>query len=240
MKKIFLLLAAALTFGAANAQKTAELVFADANGNAVDNGGTLTLAEDVTSTTKNFLQMHAVHPGYTLMAYFYSFTVSDNITITGALTGDDAKVYDEDSEETYTATPNTGGGDGHTGTYNVAGVFLTGNAFTANSTLATDASYVFRLRFTVTDDFTNGNISVTGYLTDSDNKDTYMDGARSVNVVKAGTEPTAIDDVNANKTVASQRYFNIAGVEMNEAAQGVNIVVTTYTDGTTSTAKVLK
>ena len=53
-------------------------------------------------------------------------------------------------------------------------------------------------------------------------------------------DATAIDNVNANKTVASQRYFNIAGVEMNEAAQGVNIVVTTYTDGTTSTAKVLK
>ena len=41
------------------------------------------------------------------------------------------------------------------------------------------------------------------------------------------------------KTVASQRFFNLAGQEMTEA-NGVTIVVTTYTDGTTSAVKVMK
>ena len=48
-----------------------------------------------------------------------------------------------------------------------------------------------------------------------------------------------IDEVNAGKTVAGVRYFNMAGQEMQEA-NGMTIVVTTYTDGTTSAVKVMK
>ena len=48
-----------------------------------------------------------------------------------------------------------------------------------------------------------------------------------------------VDELNANKTVAGVRYFNLAGQEMQQA-NGVTIVVTTYTDGTTSAVKVIK
>jgi hypothetical protein len=48
-----------------------------------------------------------------------------------------------------------------------------------------------------------------------------------------------VDELNANKTVAGVRYFNLAGQEMQEA-NGMTIVVTTYTDGTTSAVKVMK
>jgi len=48
-----------------------------------------------------------------------------------------------------------------------------------------------------------------------------------------------VDEVAAGKSVAGVRYFNLAGQEMQEA-NGMTIVVTTYTDGTTSTAKVIK
>ena len=51
--------------------------------------------------------------------------------------------------------------------------------------------------------------------------------------------PTGIEEMNAGKTVAGVRYFNMAGQEMREA-NGLTIVVTTFTDGTTSTAKVIK
>ncbi|MBR4829934.1 MAG: hypothetical protein IKZ92_09060 [Muribaculaceae bacterium] len=51
--------------------------------------------------------------------------------------------------------------------------------------------------------------------------------------------PVSVDELNANKTVAGVRYFNMAGQEMQEA-NGVTIVVTTYTDGTTSAVKVMK
>jgi hypothetical protein len=50
---------------------------------------------------------------------------------------------------------------------------------------------------------------------------------------------TSIEEMNAGKTVAGVRYFNLAGQEMQEA-NGMTIVVTTYTDGTTSAVKVMK
>ena len=49
----------------------------------------------------------------------------------------------------------------------------------------------------------------------------------------------AVSELVNGKTVASVRYFNVAGQEMPEA-NGMTIVVTTYTDGSTSTAKVVK
>ena len=50
---------------------------------------------------------------------------------------------------------------------------------------------------------------------------------------------TGIDEMMSGKTVSNVRYFNMAGQEMTEA-NGMTIVVTTYTDGTTSAVKVVK
>ena len=50
---------------------------------------------------------------------------------------------------------------------------------------------------------------------------------------------SGIDEMMSGKTVADVRYFNMAGQEMTEA-NGMTIVVTTYTDGTTSAVKVMK
>ena len=50
---------------------------------------------------------------------------------------------------------------------------------------------------------------------------------------------TGIDETTVGKQVAGVRYYNLAGQEMSEA-NGLTIVVTTYTDGTTSTTKVMK
>jgi hypothetical protein len=52
-------------------------------------------------------------------------------------------------------------------------------------------------------------------------------------------ESTSVNGLVNGKTVAGVRYFNMAGQEMQEA-NGVTIVVTTYTDGTTSAVKVIK
>ena len=48
-----------------------------------------------------------------------------------------------------------------------------------------------------------------------------------------------VDELVNGKAVAGVRYFNMAGQEMQQA-NGVTIVVTTYTDGTTSAVKVMK
>ena len=53
------------------------------------------------------------------------------------------------------------------------------------------------------------------------------------------TPRTGLDELNGDKAVANVRYFNVAGQEMAQP-NGMTIVVTTYTDGTTSAAKVMK
>ena len=50
---------------------------------------------------------------------------------------------------------------------------------------------------------------------------------------------TGIDEMMNGKTVAGVRYFNMAGQEMSEA-NGLTIMVTTYTDGTTNAVKVVR
>ena len=62
---------------------------------------------------------------------------------------------------------------------------------------------------------------------------------RSQDVAYEFTVATALNELMGGKTVASTRYFNVAGQEMKQA-EGLTIVVTTYTDGTTSAAKVVK
>ncbi|MBQ9554894.1 MAG: hypothetical protein IJV05_01580 [Muribaculaceae bacterium] len=69
-----------------------------------------------------------------------------------------------------------------------------------------------------------------------------VDGVKNANaggIIWAFDPNTSVDEVNASKTVASVRYFNVAGQEMAQP-QGMTIKVTTYTDGTTSAAKVVK
>ena len=50
----------------------------------------------------------------------------------------------------------------------------------------------------------------------------------------------AVEDVNAAKTVASTSYINAAGLQSQKPFEGMNIVVRTYTDGTTQVTKVVK
>jgi len=50
---------------------------------------------------------------------------------------------------------------------------------------------------------------------------------------------TGVNEMNSAKSITNVRYFNIMGQEMTQA-QGLTIMVTTYSDGTTSTVKVMK
>ena len=59
----------------------------------------------------------------------------------------------------------------------------------------------------------------------------------TLTVVKNST--TAISDINA-ANVAGVKYVNLAGQVSSKPFEGVNIVVTTLTDGTTQTSKVIK
>ena len=63
----------------------------------------------------------------------------------------------------------------------------------------------------------------------------------SIRLIDAYTDDriTGVNDVNINKTIESVRYINLMGAESSRAFDGVNIVVTKYSDGTTSTTKVV-
>ena len=58
--------------------------------------------------------------------------------------------------------------------------------------------------------------------------------------VKGNPEPTAVENIDADKQVAAVKYVNLAGQCSNKPFAGVNVVVTTYSDGTTSTIKTIK
>jgi hypothetical protein len=48
---------------------------------------------------------------------------------------------------------------------------------------------------------------------------------------------TGVEDNVASKAVESVKYYNVAGIESAAPFEGVNIVVTTYTDGSKTTVK---
>ena len=228
MKKIFLLLAAALTIGAASAQNPVYLAFIPEN--------TSLRAGESTIATLTITQNDSQEE---ILAGFFSVKLPAGLSIVDVYEDADGEPcnYEWLDRVVYSSEVLTPAYNNETykwAMYNPqarAIRIMTGGLY--NVTIQAD------------DTFEGGDMVMdVNYVTNSSNKDcpggNDPDYATVAFTNPDASGPTAIDDVNANKTVASQRYFNIAGVEMNEAAQGVNIVVTTYTDGTTSTAKVLK
>ena len=65
--------------------------------------------------------------------------------------------------------------------------------------------------------------------------DIYCDVDLLINV-----DLTAVEEISGTKTVDNVVYYNLAGQQSNELFDGVNIAVTTYSDGTRTTAKVIK
>ena len=52
--------------------------------------------------------------------------------------------------------------------------------------------------------------------------------------------PTVLNEMTTGKTISRVNYFNLAGQQMTEPASGVTIIVTTYSDGSRSTSKVVR
>ena len=52
--------------------------------------------------------------------------------------------------------------------------------------------------------------------------------------------PTGVQEVNTDKAVSHITYFNLSGMQSATPFNGVNIVVTTYTDGTRTAQKMMK
>ena len=78
----------------------------------------------------------------------------------------------------------------------------------------------------------------TLYVKDNASEKFYV---KKINKTKSGQGiPTAITTVNGGAQVESVRYYNVAGIESEKPFAGMNIVVTRYSDGTTTTTKIVK
>jgi hypothetical protein len=52
--------------------------------------------------------------------------------------------------------------------------------------------------------------------------------------------PTSVFEIAYHGEIVGQTYYNIQGMESDKPFQGVNIVVTRFSDGTTSVSKVVR
>ncbi len=82
----------------------------------------------------------------------------------------------------------------------------------------------------------NGDVTSVSELSNSN----YYITKVSHTIVKDPTISTGVEDVDAEKTVAGVTYYNLLGVSSGRPFEGVNVVVTTYTDGTKSSKKIVK
>ena len=130
-------------------------------------------------------------------------------------------------------------------TYNVFGDVKT--------TLQANTAYHFLAVLNTVDANTNGNTSKGAKAGENaagtvEGKDVDPQPGKMVYALdlQGGSESpniiTAIKDVVdvTGKTVAGVKYYNLAGIESDRPFEGVNIIVTTYTDGSRSSSKVLK
>lgn len=109
-----------------------------------------------------------------------------------------------------------------------------------------DTDIAFEGICTKGEDF-NGEVTVEIYLVTNDivslsqlsNPNNYITKV-SHTIVRDEHIATGVEDVNAEKTVAGVVYYNLLGAASDRPFEGVNVVVTTYTDGTKSSKKILK
>ena len=97
---------------------------------------------------------------------------------------------------------------------------------------------VLRLTITADEDFEGGNAELTlaNVMLVTPDHDIYL----ADDAVAMLNNASGIEQVNVEKEIAAVRYINVAGQESDAPFDGMNIVVTTYVDGTTTTSKVLK
>lgn len=95
-------------------------------------------------------------------------------------------------------------------------------------------------------ELTDGSVYSFEALVKEETRSTPIYGAISTKFVvypldlDATKVATGVNDVNSAKEVKGVSYFNMMGVESAQPFDGVNIMVTTYTDGTSSAAKVIR
>ena len=147
-------------------------------------------------------------------------------------TGDETVAYNPDEDDNIQALSWTGGLNEEIGLYVAAGTNL------KKTPILKTQFNLCQVRYTKAAEFPAGTkIGVEKIkITDYANND-YTTPRYDVIIVP---DEVAVENISAGKAVAGVKYYNVAGQAADKAFDGVNVVVTTYVDGTQSVVKVVK
>jgi hypothetical protein len=106
------------------------------------------------------------------------------------------------------------------------------------ATFAGSEGNVMSLTIQASDDFNakNAELTLTNVILVTAEEGSFL----ADDAMTHFNDNSGIEQITADKQVAGVRYINVAGQENDVPFDGVNIVVTTYTDGTSTVAKVIK
>ena len=164
----------------------------------------------------------------------FQLSLPEGLAITNIKdTGEETVAYNPDEDDDIQALSWTGGLNEGTGFYVGVGANLKKTPI-----LKTNFN-LCQVRYTKAAELPKGTVIGVEKVkvTDYANND-YTTPRYDITVVPK-TE-SAVENINAGKAVAGVKYYNVAGQAADKAFDGVNVVVTTYVDGTQSVVKVVK
>lgn len=155
------------------------------------------------------------------------------LSVSTCVSHNDTKFYNEDAEEDQQAL-NLATNMHPDGYYVIA---LSNATYRGDQIQITkNPIKVARMKFAADETFKGGDIKAYVKYTDYANND-YTNPECLVAHIEGHS---AVANVAAGKAVAGVKYYNVAGQAADKAFDGVNVVVTTYVDGTQSVVKVVK
>lgn len=158
----------------------------------------------------------------------------EGLSVATCVAHNDTKFYNEDAEEDQQALNLAT--NMHPDGYFVAG-FSNATYHGDQIKIEKNPVNIARMKFAADDTFKGGDIKAYLKYTDYANND-FVNEECIMASIKA--PEVAVENINAGKAVAGVKYYNVAGQAADSAFEGVNIVVTTFADGTQNVVKVVK
>ena len=156
------------------------------------------------------------------------------LSVATCVAHNDTKFYDEDAEEERQAL--NLGTNMHPDGYYVVG-FSNATYHGDQIKIEKNPVNIARMKFAADETFKGGDIKAYLKYTDYANNDFVNEECIMASIP---TPQVAVENINAGKAVAGVKYYNVAGQAADSAFEGVNIVVTTFADGTQNVVKVVK
>ena len=163
----------------------------------------------------------------------FQLSLPEGLAITNIKdSGDETVAYNPDEDDDIQALSWTGGLNENTGLYVGVGANLKKTPILKNNFILCWVRYTKANWLPATTVIGVEKIKVTDYA----NND-YTSPRYDISVY---VPLSAVENISAGKAVAGVKYYNVAGQAADKAFDGVNVVVTTYVDGTQSVVKVVK